>query len=169
MGPISDKGELKLKLHIYHQNDKPSEIMRIWSLHPQYLDTRGLTALWRETLLAQAVLRGQTRGYINHPQLIRFRGAQAPLDLVTSYLQVVHAEAERRGYNFDASKIASCGKVEILTVTEGQLDYEWAHLRNKLQLRAPHWLDNFASLVRPKPHPLFVIVPGAIADWEIVS
>ena len=27
--------------------------MRIWTLHPEYLDGRGLTALWRETLLAR--------------------------------------------------------------------------------------------------------------------
>lgn len=143
--------------------------MRIWSLHPQYLDTRGLTALWRETLLAQAVLKGQTRGYTNHPQLLRFREALAPLDLVASYLKVVLAEAERRGYNFDASKIAPCQNVEMLTVTEGQLDYEWTHLLKKLQLRAPHLLANVQSLVRPDTHPLFRVVPGGIADWEIVA
>lgn len=43
--------------------------MRLWSLHPQYLDAKGLVALWREGLLAQAVLAGQTRGYKRHPQL----------------------------------------------------------------------------------------------------
>jgi hypothetical protein len=43
--------------------------MRLWSLHPQYLDPQGLVALWREALLAQAVLRGKTRGYKHHPQL----------------------------------------------------------------------------------------------------
>ena len=143
--------------------------MRIWSLHPQYLDTRGLTALWRETLLAQAVLKGQTRGYTHHPQLIRFREAPAPLDLVASYLHVVHDEAKRRGYNFDASKIAPCGNVEILTVTEGQLDYEWAHLRNKLQLRAPQLLANVESPTRPETHPLFRVVPGGVSPWEIVT
>jgi hypothetical protein len=31
-------------------------VARIWSLHPKYLDARGLVALWREGLLAQAVL-----------------------------------------------------------------------------------------------------------------
>lgn len=143
--------------------------MRIWSLHPQYLDSRGLTALWRETLLAQAVLKGQTRGYTNHPQLIRFREAPAPLDLVTSYLQVVHGESKRRGYNFDASKITPCGDVEMLTVSDGQLDYEWTHLRNKLRLRAPHLLAHVQSLARPETHPLFRVVPGGVADWEIVT
>ncbi|MGC2462396.1 MAG: pyrimidine dimer DNA glycosylase/endonuclease V [Steroidobacteraceae bacterium] len=32
--------------------------MRQWPLHPRYLDARGLVALWREALLAQAVRRG---------------------------------------------------------------------------------------------------------------
>ncbi|HZV62513.1 MAG TPA: pyrimidine dimer DNA glycosylase/endonuclease V [Methylophilaceae bacterium] len=143
--------------------------MRIWSLHPQYLDTRGLTALWREALLAQAVLKGQTRGYNNHPQLIRFRETPAPLDWVANYLCSVHGEAKRRGYNFDASKIADCTNVALLTVTEGQLDYEWTHLRNKLQLRAPHLLAHVQSLARPQTHPLFRVVPGGVADWEIVT
>jgi hypothetical protein len=43
--------------------------MRLWSVHPKYLDARGLVALWREGLLAQAVLRGRTSGYVRHPQL----------------------------------------------------------------------------------------------------
>ncbi|MGP1680491.1 MAG: pyrimidine dimer DNA glycosylase/endonuclease V [Giesbergeria sp.] len=36
--------------------------MRLWSLHPQYLDSKALVALRREGLLAQAVLAGLTRG-----------------------------------------------------------------------------------------------------------
>ena len=31
--------------------------MRVWSLHPRYLDPQGLVALWRETLLAHKVLQ----------------------------------------------------------------------------------------------------------------
>jgi hypothetical protein len=38
--------------------------MRLWTLHPKYLDARGLVALWREALLAQKVLRGATRGQL---------------------------------------------------------------------------------------------------------
>ena len=43
--------------------------MRLWSLHPKYLDKLGLLGLWRESLLAQKVLLGKTKGYKNHPQL----------------------------------------------------------------------------------------------------
>ena len=52
--------------------------MRLWTLHPRYLDARGLVALWREALLAQKVLRGKTRGYRAHPQLQRFREQADP-------------------------------------------------------------------------------------------
>ena len=39
--------------------------MRLWSIHPKYLDCKGLVALWREALLAKKVLRGKTRKYAN--------------------------------------------------------------------------------------------------------
>ena len=79
--------------------------MRLWSLHPKYLDPQGLVALWRETLLAQAVLRGETRGYRNHPQMDRFKNSTAPLAAISLYLKGIHAEAVARGYTFDKSKI----------------------------------------------------------------
>ena len=40
---------------------------------------QGLVALWREALLARAVLRGKTRGYRHHPQLHRFRASATPV------------------------------------------------------------------------------------------
>ncbi|WP_255556575.1 pyrimidine dimer DNA glycosylase/endonuclease V [Methylococcus sp. ANG] len=102
--------------------------MRLWTLHPRYLDAKGLVALWREALLAQAVLKGLTRGYTRHPQLTRFRETPAPEAAITHYLRAVHAEGERRGYRFDAGKIAPCPMPTLMTATDGQLAYEWAHL-----------------------------------------
>lgn len=141
--------------------------MRLWTLHPKYLDARGLVALWREALLAQAVLGGQTRGYTKHPQLIRFRGSASPVESIASYLQAVHAEATERGYFFNETKIAYSGCIEPIAVTRGQLDYEWAHLRAKLRVRAPSWLARLKHRFRPEPHPLFHLVPGAVAEWEV--
>ena len=79
--------------------------MRLWSIHPTYLDSRGLVALWREALLAQAVLRGLTAGYRAHPQLERFKRARDPVAAVGAYLRTVHDEAAVRGNRFDSSKI----------------------------------------------------------------
>jgi Pyrimidine dimer DNA glycosylase len=142
--------------------------MRLWSIHPRYLDTMGLVALWREGLLAQAVLTGRTRGYRHHPQLERFLGAPAPERRIAGYLRVVHAEAARRGHRFDAAKVGRVGALAPLPVTRGQLDYEWAHLARKLAKRAPAWLSGLAGVRRPRPHPSFRVVPGAVAGWERV-
>jgi len=143
--------------------------MRLWTLHPRYLDAKGLVALWREGLLAQKVLQGATRGYRQHPQLVRFRAAPDPLAAIASYLADVHAEAAARGYAFDALKIAP-GRCDVpLEETEGQLLYEWAHLDRKLALRDPSRRDRWRTLTRPEPHPLSRILPCEFRDWERVA
>ncbi|MGH8119625.1 MAG: pyrimidine dimer DNA glycosylase/endonuclease V [Gammaproteobacteria bacterium] len=142
--------------------------MRLWSLHPRYLDSRGLVALWREALLAQAVLGGRIRGYTRHPRFLRFRSAPAPAAAIANYLRAVHAEAARRSYHFDAGKIARGGQAEPIPVTRAQLDYEWGHLRIKLKNRYPSWLATFKVRSRPRPHPLFCLVRGPVEVWEII-
>jgi hypothetical protein len=140
--------------------------MRLWTLHPRYLDSSGLVALWREGLLAQAVLRGRTRGYRHHPQLIRFRDCNAPVSAIAQYLRVVHEEAKKRGFRFDGRKIARRRTCDVLEVRRGQVIYEWQHLRVKLERRAPHWLGELELTGRPEVHPLFRVVPGGIESWE---
>jgi hypothetical protein len=140
--------------------------MRLWSLHPRFLDAQGLVALWREALLAQAVLLGRTRGYRHHPQLIRFREARPAAEAIAAYLRGVEAEAVRRGYRFDAGRIVAAGRAEPIAVTRAQLDYEWAHLQGKLRARAPAWLAGLGANARPAPHPLFRVVRGPVASWE---
>ena len=140
--------------------------MRLWSLDPRYLDARGLVALWREALLAQAVLQGRTRGYTAHPQLERFRERTAPSGAIAGYLRGVHAEAVSRGYAFDAAKISRARCTGRLRVTRGQLASEWQHLLAKLEQRDPERRARLASVERPRAHPLFRIVPGPVAHWE---
>jgi hypothetical protein len=140
--------------------------MRLWTLHPRYLDARGLVALWREALLARKVLAGQTRGYRHHPQLERFRQVGDPLAAVDSYLAEVCAEAARRGYRFDATKIGAARLADKLEATSGQLAYEWSHLRAKLALRDPAKLAECAGTDMPQAHPLFRVVAGGVASWE---
>lgn len=140
--------------------------MRLWSLHPRYLDVRGLVALWREALLAQAVLRGRTRGYRHHPQLARFRQQAFPVRSIAGYLRGVLAEARRRGYRFDAGLIARAPASGRCRVTRGQIDFEWRHLLEKLKRRDRRWRESVASVRAPRPHPLFRVVPGGVAPWE---
>jgi hypothetical protein len=143
--------------------------MRLWSLHPQYLDSKGLVALWREALLAQAVLGNKTRGYKHHPQLLRFKKCKSPRSQIARYLRVIHAEAARRGFNFDRAKVSSPGKGEKICVTRGQLDYEWTHLNRKLRARAPDSLKKLREVFRPKSHPSFHVIAGPVAEWEVLA
>lgn len=143
--------------------------MRLWSLHPKYLDTKGLLALWRETLLAQNVLAGKTKGYKNHPQLNRFKAHEQPLELMASYLKAIHEEATCRGYNFDASKILKTGTVEKISVTNGQVEYEKVHLLKKLLVRDKKLYEQLRSTKKPELHSSFYEIDGSIEDWEVVS
>jgi hypothetical protein len=140
--------------------------MRIWSLHPKYLDRMGLLACWRETLLAQKVLRGETRGYQHHPQLTRFRGCPDPLAAIATYLEVLADEAGRRGYTFNRSKIGSNRRSGNLPVGRGQVLYEWEHLKRKLAVRDPARLARIAAIEMPETHPLFETVDGPVEEWE---
>ena len=140
--------------------------MRLWSLHPKYLDPQGLVALWREALLAKAVLRGETRGYRNHPQLERFKNHTAPLAAIARYLQAIYAEAEARGYAFDKNKIEVPAVPATLLVTSGQLDYEWVHLMNKLKARNLVLYEKWQKTITPEPHPMFEVRVGDVEPWE---
>ncbi|MFW6094523.1 MAG: pyrimidine dimer DNA glycosylase/endonuclease V [Pseudomonadota bacterium] len=140
--------------------------MRLWTLHPKYLDRAGLVALWREGLLAQQVLRGRTRGYRHHPQLRRFREAEQPLEAIAAYLRGVAAEATARGYRFDLTKIAATGDCPSLPCTDGQLAYERRHLCAKLETRDPGCRRRLEAEQPLQAHPLFVVQPGPVACWE---
>jgi hypothetical protein len=141
--------------------------MRLWSLHPRYLDRAGLVAGWREALLAQAVVAGRTRGYRNHPQLERFLATENPEQAVAQYLSGLADESAARGYRFKRSKIGAQGNaLAAIPVTTGQIQYEWQHLRAKLRERSPDTSNRFANTAHPDAHPLFRIVEGPVESWE---
>ena len=140
--------------------------MRLWSLHPRYLDAKGLTACWREGLLARSVLRGETSGYKRHPQLERFRRTADPLAAIEAYLGGILDEAVKRGYRFDGSKATFYPEIPRMAVTEGQLLYEREHLRKKLAVRDAPSMERLGREEIPAAHPLFTIVPGEIEPWE---
>jgi len=127
-----------------------------------------MVALWREGLLAQKVLEGHTRGYRNHPRLIRFRKTDNPVGAIASYLRHVLVEARCRNYSFDESRLAGEYFDGRITVTRGQVDYEFRHLLNKLEKRSPLQYEQIRNVQCIETHPLLELVDGMVEDWEII-
>ena len=141
--------------------------MRLWSIHPKYLDSKGLVALWREALLAQKVLEGKTKGYTHHPQLERFRKSDDQLKSIGCYLYHVYQEAEKRGYNFDKKKIKLFSNCETsIKITTEQLNFEFKHLMKKLQKRDIKTYKQNLVIIKAEPNPLFEVIEGEIERWE---
>ena len=137
--------------------------MRLWTLHPKYLDARGLVALWREGLLARAVLGGATKGYRHHPQLERFRAHSTPLAATCERWPLRQRCA---GIHSIDARLVGAGAVSYSAQPEGQLAYEWKHLLRKLRTRDPGLYARWRRNLRPAPHPLFEIVAGGVEAWE---
>jgi len=145
-------------------------LLRLWSLDPKYLDWKGLNALWREGLLAQAVLLGRTKGWKKHPQLIRFKNHNRPIRALGFYLLKIYEESRRRGYNYAKFKIVQpTNEVDPIEITSGQLIYESGILIERLRKRSPekHYeIIKSATINYLDPHPLFVVVEGEVEFWE---
>ena len=140
--------------------------MRLWSIHPKYLDGIGLVALWRESLLAQKVLNGKTKGYRHHPQLRRFKAHPDLQGAIAMYLHDIWNESRMRGYNFNREKIAEVSLIDKIPVTRGQLLFEFDWLCNKLKIRNCKKYQELLSLKEIECHPLFEIIEGDMEEWE---
>lgn len=130
--------------------------MRLWSIHPKYLDAKGLVALWRESLLAKKVLEGKTKGYTKHPELDRFKESNNPVAYINSYLEGVYEESIARGYCFDKSKIGKPAKGN-LKISEDRVIFEFNHLLGKLKKRDSERFKELNKIKEPETHPLFVV------------
>ncbi len=142
--------------------------MRVWTIHPRYLDTKGLVAAWREGLLAQKVLEGETKGYKNHPQLLRFKRKEKCLVLIGKYLFGIYAEAVERKYKFDQSKIKYYkeDETESIEVTSRQIEYEFELLKWKLEKRDSVKYYSIMNIRDPQINGVFTKIDGNIEDWE---
>jgi len=142
--------------------------MRIWTIHPSYLDAKGLVAAWREGLLAQKVLEGGTKGYRNHPQLLRFKDSPDPLRSIAKYLHELYDEAQTRKYRFDESRIIrfDLGYSGKIAVNDGQIAYEFALLKWKLSTRDISKLEELKAERKIRINEAFEARAGGIEPWE---
>lgn len=142
--------------------------MRLWSIHPKYMDCAGLLAVWREGLLAKKVLQNKTKGYKNHPQLLRFKKTKNPVSAINQYLFCIWEESKKRCYNFDKSKIQKNSDTVKINVAKGQINYEFDHLKKKLKSRSKNEAKYLEDITEIEPHPIFNIIEGKIELWEKV-
>ncbi len=141
--------------------------MRLWSIHPKYLDSQGLVSLWREALLAQKVLCRRTKAFKNHPQLQRFLENKDPMAAIGQYLLMVFSEASKRGYKFNKKKIQKAGRGKIsISVTRGQLKFEFNHLLNKLRKRDRSLYMRLKNIRKIEANPVFKVISGNVQSWE---
>ena len=75
-------------------------------------------------------------------------------------------EAKERGYAFDKSKIQQVRKAVSLTVTTGQIEYEWKNLLVKLKVRSPAFYQKGLNIEVPVAHPMFNVCTGDVELWE---
>lgn len=122
--------------------------------------------MWREGLLARKVLLGETLGYKKHPQLTRFKGMSNPVMALDVFLTHVLIESQKRCYRFDGTKINLNPELEIMSVTDGQLTYEFQHLKSKLEKRDMIKLEEIMNFKTIPPNPIFKVIPGEIENWE---
>ena len=122
--------------------------------------------MWREGLLARAVLSDATLGYRNHPQLIRFRAQPDPLRALDAYLTGVLDESLVRDYRFSAHKIRRVEEVGFMEETRGQMAFERAHLLAKLRVRDQGRWQALLDMDQPEPNPVFRLKDGPVRDWE---
>jgi hypothetical protein len=156
--------------------------MRLWSIHPEYLDRMGLLGLWREALLAQQVLHGEAEGYKNHSHMQRFYALprEDAMQYMSDYLFYIWQEGQLRGYKMNVENIKDPRNErpilttpnQLFTVTSGQLALEYQILRAKTRERnIKHFTEldtKFPShlLWVPKPNPVFTLVHGRKEEWE---
>lgn len=143
--------------------------MRLWSIHPSYLDTKGLLAVWREGLLALQVLSGKTKGYVHHPQLVRFKSHRSPIEAISQYLHGIVDEADARGYRFQREKLPLFVPTDLIPVTTGQLQFEIQHLKQKLKIRDKKKWELLQDIPELLPHSLFTLQQGEVEPWERIS
>ena len=143
--------------------------MRLWSIDLEYLDSKGLVALWRETLLAKKVLERKTKGYTNHPQLIRFKTCKNPVKEINNYLYIIYLESQKRKFKFDKSKFKKYYTQEIISITTGQLEFEFEHLLKKLKARDSKKYAQIKNVKQIKPNSLFKTKKGLVETWEKIT
>jgi hypothetical protein len=132
--------------------------MLLWTLHPKYLDNKGLGALWFEGIIARNSLLGLSQGYQNHPQLDRFKIQPDPIAAIDTYLSPVYEEGISRGFQYNRALFSPTFQNVRMEVTLEQLKKEYAYLLQKLERRDIEKYKILKKIHTLEPHPMFDII-----------
>lgn len=130
--------------------------MSLWSVHPRYLDNKGLISAWNRGLQLQKQLSTEPARNTGNSQLIMFSRQEKPLHAIGSYLSFIASEGCRRGYKFTHEKILYPNfDEELLPIDSEQLRSENQMLQNRLKTRDKNRYQQLSSQSWPETHPLF--------------
>lgn len=120
--------------------------------------------------------------YYNHPQLDRFKTKDGVIiksgtRYLSTYLgYILNYANNKRKCNYNNSSISlipfDINQMEKLTITKGQLKYEYDYLQSKLlksnikKCRENNELLIYNSGLQIEPHPIFTVIDGGIEPWE---
>lgn len=148
--------------------------MRLWSIHPQYLDTKEFVACWKDAIDASAIIKRDDRNIHKiYPQLSRFNDIIPSKPAINKYLMFMYYNSIIRGYRFkhkniDFKEIEKNPGIRIL-VTRGQLNHELKIVRKILEDRDSELLDSpIYSYREVEPNPMFMVITGGIEQWEVL-
>lgn len=148
--------------------------MRLWSIHPKYLDSKRLVTQWREALLCRAILDGKTKGYKEHPHFLRVKSHSQPYYFINSFLYVIWEEGKQRKFQFDKSKLMENlvqkyeEPLQLMEVTEGQVQYEFDFLQKKFGEFHIQYIKNLQNFndFGIEVNPCFIKIFGDIMNFE---
>jgi hypothetical protein len=141
--------------------------MRIWSIHPKYLDSKELLNLWNETIQAKNEFLTKFSGHFSNKQLERFLDLKNPLEAINSYMSSIYREAVKRDFSVDDSFMDWDFDDSIqIPVTAGQISHEISKLKSRLRERDEKKLQKLNGRTFLELHPIFYSVPGTIEEWE---
>lgn len=153
--------------------------MRLWTIHPKYLDGKRLTSQWKEGIQMMHIWKeigenpepAKRLGYVSHPQVRRLSNllvADSGLIslLLHQHLTAVHEESVQRSYSFNKKLIddlaPDCKNAPKVYVTMGQVAYEFALMATKNN----EWSQKVAIDPYMLCNPIFQVVSGSIESWE---
>jgi len=121
--------------------------MKIYLMHPSYLDSKRLVETWRSSVLIKNVLIGKGgKNLFYNKYVCLFSRSHYPINFIIRYMIDVKAEADKRDFKFDSGLILSWSAKENrrwhVSMEEEQpnvkLEIKWPQLQQearKLLLR----------------------------------